>query len=151
MYNVITDIASAKIYTAQNITIHPQFDKELFRYDLAIVHMNEYVDYIAPIRLNSDSSIPLQTADLTVLGWGAIQAATTATNALYPSIMQKGYVQAMTNQNCESTVINGLTLYEGEIYEEMLCAEGLVRVVSVCTQLQCSNVKALTLYFFELT
>ena len=118
VYNLIVDTESAKIYTVQNITIHPQFDEELFRYDFAVVHINEYVDFLSPIRLNSDPTIPLLTDDLTVLGWGAIQAATTTTNSLYPSTLQKGYVQAMTNENCEATVINGLSLYEGEIFDD---------------------------------
>ena len=128
VYNLITDKPNAPIYTVKNVTLHPQFDKELFRNDYAVVHLHERLDDITPIRLNSDSSTPVQTDGLTVLGWGAIQPATTTTSALYPSILQKGYVQSLTNENCESTVINGLTLYDGEIFDEMLCAQGQVRV-----------------------
>lgn len=129
VYNLITDKTNATIYTVKNVTVHPQFNKELFRYDFALVHINAHLDSIAPIRLNSDSSTPVPTLDLTVLGWGAIQAASSTNNAVYPNIFRKGYVQAMTNENCEATVINDLSLYEGEIFDEMLCAQGQVRVV----------------------
>jgi secreted trypsin-like serine protease len=132
VYNVMADTANANFYTVKNVTVHPQYIRELFRYDFAVVHINEYVGSITPVRLNTDSSIPLLTDNLTVLGWGAIQAPTTTSSAVYPSTLQKGMVQAITNENCEATVINGLTLYDGEIFDEMLCAEGLVRAVIVC-------------------
>ena len=129
VYNFNTDMTNATIYTAKNVTTHPQFNLDLFRYDFAVVHIHERLDYITPILLNSDSSVPGLTVGLTVLGWGAIQVATSVTSAQYPNVFQKGYVQAMTNENCEATVINGLSLYQGEIFDEMLCAEGLVRFI----------------------
>ena len=147
MYNLITDTANAQIFTVQNITVHPLNDKELFRYDFALVHIHEIVNYITPIRLNSVSSVPLLSDDLTVVGWGAIQSSTSTSSSLYPSTLQKGSVQALTNDNCEATVVDGLALYEGEIYDEMLCAEGLVRVVPVCTLRSPANSNILTLDF----
>jgi Trypsin len=149
---VIADTANAKIYTALNTTVHPQFDKELFRYDFAIVHINEYVDYITPVRLNTDSSIPLLTDNLTVVGWGAIQAGTSTSNAVYPSTLQKGIVQAMTNEKCGATVINNLALYEGEIFDEMLCAEGLVRNILVITAIasQFNNTEKLSFLYINI-
>jgi Trypsin len=126
VYDVINDPANATIYTVQSITVHPLYDKDLFRYDFNIIHLHQSVVGVSPVRLNSNLSIPSTENTLTVLGWGAIVAPTETTNAVYPNIFQKGYVRALTNENCGATVIDNLSLYQGEIYDEMLCAEGLV-------------------------
>lgn len=140
VYDVVTDTAvanSARTYSYRNISAHPLFEKVSFRYDFAIIHLTEQVDddddiAITPVRLNANASLPaLDNSNLVVLGWGALYPATATTKAIYPTILQQGNVQAMTNENCEATVIDGMSLYQGEIFDEMLCAEGPVRLTRV--------------------
>ncbi len=127
VYDVVTDTANAQTYTFKNISAHPRFEQVSFRYDYAIIHLTEQVDDMTPVRLNANASLPTLTDNLVVLGWGALHPATATTNAIYPTILQKGNVQAITNENCAATVIDGVSLYQGEIFDEMLCAEGPVR------------------------
>jgi secreted trypsin-like serine protease len=114
-------------YAVKSVTAHPQNNQTLFSYDFLIVHINQAIPDIAPIRLNNISAIPNESENLTVVGWGATTVKTENTSAVYPTILQKGYVNALTNKRCEATLINGLSLYEGEIFDDMLCAEGEVR------------------------
>jgi Trypsin len=115
-------------YTPQSITVHPLFDSILFRYDYTVVHINESISStIAPIRLNQNTTLPANGAALTIVGWGATERNGYTGDLVFPTAFQKGQVFAIDNAACAATVVNGQTLYQGEIFEDMLCADASVR------------------------
>jgi trypsin len=108
--------------TVDSVAVHPLFVEEVFRYDFAVVQMNQSMLHVTPVRLNNDPAVPAVNTNLTVLGWGATEN-DPVTGDVYPSVFQKGSVLAMSNQACEDTIVGSLSLYQGEIYDEMLCAQ----------------------------
>jgi secreted trypsin-like serine protease len=122
-FNDLNDTYSS--FTPQSITVHPLFDGDLFRYDFTIVHINRSIPFVSPLRLNNDSAIPSEFDALSILGWGAIQK--NSAGVTLPSVLQKGTVYALQNDVCEATIVEGQSLYQGEIYDEMLCAQAPVR------------------------
>lgn len=108
-------------HTIHSVAVHPLFDKDTFRYDFSVVQTNESVLFITPVRLNKDPAVPAVHEVLTVLGWGAIE--NDSQGAIYPSVFQKGRVLAMSNQNCADAVIANQSLYTGDVYSDMMCAQ----------------------------
>lgn len=109
-------------HTVKNISSHPLFDLDYFRYDFAVVQMNDSVLNVYPVVLNSDPAVPVLNESLTVVGWGATEI-DLVNGPVYPNIFQKGTVYVLSNLVCANTVIKNQTLYKGEIYNEMLCAQ----------------------------
>jgi Trypsin len=119
---------SFSTYIPQSITTHPLFDSVLFRYDYTVVHINESISSaIAPIRLNQNGTLPVNGAAMTIVGWGASERNAYTGDLVFPSTFRKGQVYAIDNAACAATVIEGQTLYQGEIFEDMLCAQASVR------------------------
>jgi len=100
---------------------HVLFDEDCFRYDFAIVLLEEQVQGIAPVQLNTDDSIPSPDTKLVVLGWGATEYSQEGIGG-YSSTLLQGDVQALSNDECQKTEVDNKTLYSGEVYGEMLCA-----------------------------
>jgi hypothetical protein len=103
--------------------LHPDFDVDTFQYDFSVVQLNGTVDYIKPVHLNDDDSIPEMGYDMAVIGWGAIDYSNKF-NPVFPDVLQQGIVRSVPNAICEETTIGGSSLYRDEIFPEMLCALG---------------------------
>jgi len=110
-----------QIFDPVKTILHPWFELDTFRYDFAVVKLDRTVENIAPVRINSDSSLPEMSQDMTVIGWGAVDYSNRF-NPVFPDILQRGMVRFVPNSVCEKTSIDGDMLYNNEIFPEMLCA-----------------------------
>lgn len=117
--------SQSEIYNTINIQLaikHPSFNIDGFRYDVAIIVLEETVQDIVPVRINSDATEPASGTNLLVLGWGATEYSSTIGASTYSNLFLYGQVQSMSNAECSVTFINNEALYLGEIFPEMICA-----------------------------
>jgi secreted trypsin-like serine protease len=112
---------SYQIFEPIQTVFHPEFDIDTFRYDFAVVQLNGSVEYVEPVRLNDDESIPAMDNTMAVIGWGAVDYSIKS-SPVFPDVLQRGTVRSITNPICEETTVGGRSLYQGEIFPEMMCA-----------------------------
>lgn len=117
------DSPSDEFQVIQNVSAeaHELFEEDGFRFDFAIVLLEEQVQGITPVQLNTDASIPSPETELVVLGWGATEYSQGGIGGYSRTFLQ-GDVQALSNDECQATVVDNKTLYSGEVFAEMLCA-----------------------------
>lgn len=104
--------------------VHPSFEGENFRYDVMLVKLNGHIDGIPPVRLNSEPALPFSQAQLTLIGWGAVEKkdGVASGDRIFPDVLQQARVPYVSNYKCENEKYQGKALYKGEIFDEMLCA-----------------------------
>jgi secreted trypsin-like serine protease len=112
---------SYQIFEPIQTVFHPDFDIDTFRYDFAVVQLNGSVEYVEPVHLNDDESVPGMDDTMAVIGWGAVDYSTKS-SPVFPDVIQRGTVGSIPNPICEETKIDGRSLYQGEIFPEMMCA-----------------------------
>ena len=121
IYNVrSSELESFQVFKAERMHFHPQFDELWFRYDFLLLQLNGTVQNLEPARINSDETLPEVGDPLTVVGWGLMNPDDTTA---YPDVLQEVTVSYISNDSCESTVAKGQSLYEGYIFDDMLCTK----------------------------
>jgi trypsin len=108
-----------EMFQAINITIHPNFDADTFRNDFMLIQLNGTTN-TNPVRMNNNSLVPFDGMELTVLGWGTTNNSNPM-NLIFPSILQMGSINYITNDQCMSTSLHDTSPYDGEIFPEMMC------------------------------
>ena len=113
------------VYTEMDpafIHVHPDFNPTTFQADFSIVGLRTPVPSAEIVLLNTDAHIPSATNDpLVVIGWGATNI-TDPSHTIYPNRLQKARINYISNDECQRAKVEGLALYTGEIYSNMLCA-----------------------------
>jgi secreted trypsin-like serine protease len=132
-FNFVDRTDEYEVVHASNIIVHPSYESETYRYDYMLIQTDKQFSTsdAPPIRLNSDPNYPTGGQDLTVLGWGTTDHSD-PNKPVFPSILQKGKLKYINNDECQSTVIANKALYEGEVFPEMLCAKSN-RGVDACS------------------
>lgn len=102
-----------------NMEVHPMFEANTFRYDFAVVKLNDVMPDAIPVVLNRNASFPVDGDRLTVLGWGT----TSISPYVYPDTLQIANVFSISNDACSNTIIANQALYKNEIFDEMMCAQ----------------------------
>jgi trypsin len=98
---------------------HPNFERQELRFDFAVAKLSSPVQgNYSLIRINGDSGFPEVGDEMIVIGWGATNTQTWD----FPHVLQETTVQVISNDACESFQLYGQRLYEGEIFDEMMCA-----------------------------
>jgi Trypsin len=113
-----------EVFQSMDVMIHPSFDPITFRNDFMLIQLDGTTT-TTPIRMNNNSSIPSNGMNLTVLGWG-ITNNSDPMNLIFPTLLQKGSIRYITNEQCTSTIIQNKSLYAGEIFPEMMCADSVL-------------------------
>lgn len=98
---------------------HPQFDALYFRNDFLFLQLNGTVQGVKPVTLNFDDNLPVLGNPLTVVGWGLTNP---LDSTAYPNVLQQVDVSYISNNDCERTTSKGQSLYDGYIFDDMLCA-----------------------------
>lgn len=119
IYDVKSQLQSYQAFSAIRVHFNPRFDEQFFRYDFLVLRLNGTVSNIDPVVLNSDHSIPTVGEELTVVGWGLTD---TSNSNSYPDALREVAVDYITNNACANTESNGQKLYQGYIFDEMICA-----------------------------
>jgi Trypsin len=119
MYNLKQELESFEVFKAERMHFHPNFDELWFRYDFLLLQLNGTVRGVEPVRINADDSLPIPDDPLTVVGWGLTDPEDTAA---YPDELREVTVKYVSNDSCEQTTSNGQRLYEGYIFDDMMCA-----------------------------
>jgi trypsin len=115
-------------YHAADVMVHPRYDSDTYRHDFMLIQIDRpFKMDTRPIRLNNRSQIPEEGTDLTVLGWGTTDHSDPL-NLLFPSVLQRGALKYISNEQCSSTTVNNKALYDGEVFSEMMCASSSVGV-----------------------
>jgi secreted trypsin-like serine protease len=100
---------------------HDMFESNSFRFDFAVVLLEQAVSGISPVVLNTDDATPTPGTDMVVLGWGATQYDQDGAKS-YPSKLMRGDVVPISNVDCQATVVGSKALYFGSVFDEMICA-----------------------------
>jgi secreted trypsin-like serine protease len=100
---------------------HDMFESNSFRFDFAVVLLEQAVSGISPVMLNTDDATPTPGTDMVVLGWGATQYDQDGAKS-YPSKLMRGDVVPISNVDCQATVVGSKALYFGSVFDEMICA-----------------------------
>lgn len=104
---------------ALKIRQNPQWDAYYFRYDVALIQLNDMVRTARPVRLNSNTNYPVIGQQVTLVGFGSIGYY----GNLYPDVLQTTVVETISNERCEGFTIEGEgQAYKDEIFPDMLCA-----------------------------
>lgn len=119
IYNIKNQFESFQMFRAERMHFHPNFDELWFRYDFLLLKLNGTVQGVDPVQLNSDDTIPSVGDSLTVVGWGLTDPDDTTA---YPDTLKEVDVSYITNDRCEGTTSKGQRLYQGYIFNDMLCA-----------------------------
>jgi len=119
IYNVKSETESYEVYNAQRMHFHPLFDELWFRYDFLLLKLDRPVTVIDPVRLNDDNNFPTIGYPLTVVGWGLTDPDDLAA---YPEVLKEVEVSYISNEMCETTQSKGARLYNGYIFNDMMCA-----------------------------
>jgi len=96
--------------------------------DFMLVFLDGTFENVDLVKLNSDSSIPLVSQELTTMGWGI-----KSTDDDWPDVsdvLMSVQLSTMSNEACEASEgeIDGCAIsFEGMISENMLCARAYVR------------------------
>jgi secreted trypsin-like serine protease len=114
-------VDSYQIFEPIQTVLHPDFNVDTFRYDFAVVQLNGSVQNVEPVHLNDDENVPGMAYPMAVIGWGAVDYSTKA-SPVFPDVLQWGTVRSVPNTICEETTIGGRSLYQDEIFPEMMCA-----------------------------
>lgn len=109
------------VINVKSTQAHDMFESDSFRFDFAVVLLEQAVSQISPAMLNSDDNIPTPGTDLVVLGWGATKYDQDGASS-YPGTFMKGDVVSISNVDCQATVIGSTALYFGSVFDEMICA-----------------------------
>jgi secreted trypsin-like serine protease len=112
---------SYQIFEPIQTVFHPDFNVDTFRYDFAVVQLNGSVQNVEPVHLNDDENVPERGYPMAVIGWGAVDYSTKV-SPVFPDVLQRGTVRSVPNTICEETTIGGRSLYQDEIFPEMMCA-----------------------------
>lgn len=120
-HNFEDSLDDYEVYTPALIETHPFFNENTFSYDFALITLDREVKNAHAVRLNDDDTVPQLGDSLWVLGFGTTDISNPS-RAVYPDTLQMANLQHITNEMCASTTVNGESLYQGEIFEEMLCA-----------------------------
>ena len=122
-YDFANPSDSYEVFAKLRSFVHPMYDSVLFRYDMAVIQLHQPVqENFTFTRLNNDTSLPLVGQDVLVLGWGATKISARDDDKIFPDVMQETTVEVISNQRCAAFEISGTSLYDGEIYPEMVCA-----------------------------
>lgn len=120
IYNIKSELESYEEFTAEKMHFHPQFDELWFRYDFLILKLNKPVVGLEPVRINSNDDLPNFDDPLTVVGWGLTDP---DDSTAYPDALREVAVRYITNDMCEDTSSKGQKLYQGYIFDDMMCAK----------------------------
>jgi len=120
-YNFNSRAEQYDIIGIKSTKTHDNFVAEGFRFDYAVVLLEDAVTNISPVQLNNDNALPTPDTDLVVVGWGATEYSQDGASN-YPSKFMKGEVKSMSNEDCKATVVGTKALYFREVFSEMLCA-----------------------------
>ena len=91
---------------------HPDYNAASWDYDFILLKIDTRVTHLPTVALNSDSTIPADGTDVTVLGLGR-----TGEENGFPTVLQQVTVAAINSATC-----NASPMYEGWILDSMLCA-----------------------------
>lgn len=119
IYNIRSELESYEVFEAKRMHFHPNFDELWFRYDFLLLQLNGTVQSMDPVTLNSNDNVPYSGDPLTVVGWGLTDP---DDSSAYPDILREVQVSYVSNEICESTISRGQRLYQGYIFNDMLCA-----------------------------
>ncbi|KAG7359824.1 peptidase S1 and S6 chymotrypsin/Hap family protein [Nitzschia inconspicua] len=96
--------------------IHPDYDDVTTRFDIMLIILDGWSTLASPVRVNDDSSLPLNGQSLTVVGFGY------TSDWELPDILQQTEVIYTRNADCILLQdSDGYTL-ENDLYPDMLCA-----------------------------
>jgi hypothetical protein len=119
IYNIKSELESYEVFEAKRMHFHPQFDELWFRYDFLLLQLNGTVQNMQPVTLNFNEGIPYAGDALTVVGWGLTDP---DDSTAYPDTLREVSVGYISNDQCERTTSKGQRLYQGYIFDDMLCA-----------------------------
>ena len=98
---------------------HPDYVRVGLGNDFAIICLEQPVDGITPVKLNSDRNIPVDGKKLEVFGWGNTNPDSDA-DPIYPDLPQTVTVDYITNEACMEPA--PFEYKAGRITENMMCA-----------------------------
>jgi len=120
----LSDLADEhQTFIPTSMVVHPDFNPVNFAHDFAIIPLDTEIVNAEPVKLNSNRAIPKDGMDLRVLGWGVMNN-TRKHQPIYADVLQVANLTAISNDECEATVVKGKSLYRDEIKRHMMCARG---------------------------
>ena len=109
-------------YKISEIIRHPNYDEQIYTFDVVLFRMDGNVTSVDPVKINQDPMEPFFSDKLTAVGWGA----TSVTNSSleYPDIMNEVELEYIGTTRCKQIETEiGMTLGY-KVSEDMLCAGG---------------------------
>jgi secreted trypsin-like serine protease len=111
----------------RRITQHRDFDKSLFRSDIAILELSEAVEYLQPATLVFSQDEPAEGSPMTILGWGS----TYRFPPQYPETLQVTTVEISSQKSCQRAYSS--THAEGSITDEDFCSDAAGAMTTACS------------------
>ncbi|XP_074989778.1 transmembrane protease serine 12 [Calonectris borealis] len=117
----------AAIRNIRNITVHPEFERETFENDIALLELDSavrYSDYIQPICLPPAHLYPYidNETECFISGWGH-----TAEKGKTSAVLQEAQVEIIPSSICNSS-----DAYGGLVNDNMICAGSLSGGTDTC-------------------
>lgn len=109
-----------------DIIIHPDFEDETSKNDIALLVLSSPVTKVTPVPLNHDSSIPIDGEDLQIIGLGLLKEQGDNDDGVIPDFLQVATVQSTSVAVCAAAYAN---IPDGRIYPVhktlQFCAAGV--------------------------
>jgi trypsin len=122
-FNRIDPQDGYETFTIQDQTLHPQHQGDTLGYDIMLLKLSGVSNYPV-VSLNRDPTVPSDSDELLVLGFGVTQVGGDSLLSASKSL-QLGTVHHVTNDVCEQARSSDVEeSYLGRIREDMLCAWG---------------------------
>ena len=100
--------------------IHSMYNPYTNENDVLLIKLDGNITVVDPVRVNDNSSVPIATDTLAVVGWGATNV--TKQQIEYPEILQEVELYYVPNLFCKRVKsVDGFEL-DSMLYDDMMCA-----------------------------
>lgn len=112
--------ADGKRIDVKEIIAHPDFSLDTMDHDLALLELDEKVDFVKPIKLHQ-GNIDTSDSNSTVIGWGNITGDPDQ-GFVRPDVLQEVDLPMVDTKVCQDAISKLLPNFDVDITKNMLCA-----------------------------
>ncbi|KAL3934183.1 MAG: hypothetical protein SGARI_003499 [Bacillariaceae sp.] len=115
-HNIYDAAEESEFFEALLEIPHPDYNEDTTRFDVMLIVIDGWSTLATPVRVNSNTDIPVNGQDLTVVGWGYDH------NWELPEVLQETEVLYTRNLDCATLKDQDGNSLESDLYADMLCA-----------------------------